>query len=67
MIGARTKGQREREEEQFAYHREAAFEAPWQGTDAYGYMAETPDQRLQREERERAEARRDPRQRSLLP
>jgi hypothetical protein len=59
--------QRRREEEQFVYHREAAFKPPWQGTDAYGKKAETPDERLEREERERAKARRDPRQRSLFP
>jgi hypothetical protein len=26
------------EREQFTYHREAAFRAPWTGTDAYGHM-----------------------------
>jgi hypothetical protein len=66
MSGTRTKSQRQREEKQFAYHREAAFKAPWQGTDAYGKKAETLEERLEREERERAEARRDPRQRSLF-
>jgi hypothetical protein len=59
--------QREREEKQFAYHREAAFKPPWQGTDAYGKKAETPEERLEREARERAAARLDPRQTSLFP
>jgi predicted amidophosphoribosyltransferase len=26
------------ERERFSYHREAAFCAPWKGTDAYGHM-----------------------------
>jgi hypothetical protein len=65
--GRRNQRQREREEKQFAYHREAAFKPPWQGTDAYGKTAETLEERLAREERERAEARLDPRQRSLFP
>jgi len=26
------------EDRQFAYHREAAFNAPWSGTDAYTFM-----------------------------
>jgi hypothetical protein len=35
---------REREEKQFAYHREAAQRAPWNGTDAYGKVAaSTPE------------------------
>jgi hypothetical protein len=28
----------QREDEQFAYHREAAYKAPWSGTDAYTFM-----------------------------
>jgi hypothetical protein len=28
-----------REERRFQYHKEAAFCAPWVGTDAYGWMA----------------------------
>jgi hypothetical protein len=36
--GGRSDAKTRSEDRQFAYHREAAFNAPWTGTDAYTFM-----------------------------
>ena len=50
-IQPQPEAQKPKAELQFAYHREAAFRAPWTGTDAYGYMRQYNQTRMTPEAR----------------